>query len=113
MQTGRRKTSLNKGVASPYFWFSVEEDSTTAGSGKIIVFIRENENTIMKKLLYLAVMGFIFSCSDNKSDAAIESAPVTPGIENTNGNIPDSSNTIPLNSTLPVDSSRLNDSVPR
>jgi hypothetical protein len=92
----------------------VEEDSITVGNGKIIVFIRENEKTIMRKLLYLAVMGFIISCGDNKStDAATESAPVTPGIENTNGNMPDTSNTIPLNSTLPVDSSRLNDSLPR
>ena len=67
----------------------------------------------MKKLLYLSVIGFLISCGDDKStDAATESAPVTPGIENTDGNIPDSSTSIPLNSTLPVDSSRLKDSTP-
>lgn len=68
----------------------------------------------MKKLLYLSAIGFMVSCGDDKSNTTeTESAPVTPGIDNTNGNLPDTSSTIPLNSTLPVDSSRINDSVPR
>ncbi|HUC79637.1 MAG TPA: hypothetical protein VMR70_01925 [Flavisolibacter sp.] len=68
---------------------------------------------MMKKLLCLAVVGFILSCGNDKSNESVESAPVTPGIENTDGNLPDSSNSIPLNRTLPVDSSHLNDSLPR
>jgi hypothetical protein len=65
----------------------------------------------MKKLFYLAVLGFTFSCSDNKTNTTTtESTPVTPAADNVNGNIPDSTNNIKLNQQLPVDSSHLRDS---
>jgi hypothetical protein len=68
----------------------------------------------MKKLIYLAVISFALSCGNEKSDATkTEAPPVSPGIENTDGNIPDSTNSINLNQKLPVDSSGLRDSTPR
>lgn len=69
----------------------------------------------MKRLLFAIVAFAAFACSDDKkTDASsTESAPVTPGIENTNGNVPDTSTTIRLNQPMPVDSSKINDSSSR
>jgi hypothetical protein len=53
------------------------------------------------------------ACGNDNAKTSTESAPVTPGIENTNGNIPDTSTTMRLNNPLPIDSSNLKDSVPR
>lgn len=61
----------------------------------------------MKKLLsILFAAAFFASCgsgTDNE-DTNVKSAPITPGIDNVNGNIPDTSETIRLNRPLPVDS---------
>jgi hypothetical protein len=61
----------------------------------------------MKKILsILFVAAFFASCgsgTDNE-DTNVKSAPVTPGIDNVNGNIPDTTGTIRLNRPLPVDS---------
>jgi|GEM_PF-3296820 len=68
----------------------------------------------MKKIVGLVIVaaGFV-ACGSDNSKTAPESAPVTPGIENTNGNLPDTNTTIRLNGQTPVDSSNLRDSVPR
>lgn len=72
----------------------------------------------MKKLFALLLVTATFAaCGDNKtSDSTTtgpESAPVTPGINNTSGNIPDTTKAIRLNQPLKVDSSSVRDSVPR
>ena len=64
----------------------------------------------MKKLFSLLVIGFLFSCGNGKTDANKTESPVTPPVDNVNGNIPDSTNSINLNQPLPIDSSHLNDS---
>ncbi|RYZ49325.1 MAG: hypothetical protein EOO14_20840 [Chitinophagaceae bacterium] len=67
----------------------------------------------MKKLLSLLIMGFLFSCGNGKMDDNKTESPVTPPVDNVNGNIPDSTNTINLNQPLPIDSSNLKDSTQR
>jgi len=68
----------------------------------------------MKKIVGLAIVAISFvACGSDNSKTAPESAPVTPGIENTNGNLPDTNTTMRLNSPLPVDSSNVRDSVNR
>ena len=85
------------------------------GGGKIIVAKPVKENTIvMKKILYPAVMGFLLACGNEKTDdTKTESSPATPAVENVDGNIPDSTNSVNLNKPMPTDSSRLKDSTPR
>lgn len=65
----------------------------------------------MKKLLsILLVTGLLTACgngdADNNDakDVEVQSAPITPGIDNVNGNIPDTGETIRLNRPLPKDS---------
>ena len=71
----------------------------------------------MKKLFsFLLAAGFLVSCgSDGTSnaDTGAESAPVTPGIDNVNGNVPDTSETMRLNRPLPMDSTTGKDSTSR
>ena len=54
----------------------------------------------------------LLACGNDTSNNEVPSSPITPGVQNVNGNLPDSSNTIELNQSLPVDSSRLEDSIP-
>ncbi|HYO22686.1 MAG TPA: hypothetical protein VER36_09780 [Flavisolibacter sp.] len=65
----------------------------------------------MKKLLYLPVIGFLLSCGNDT--VKTETTPASPAVENVEGNIPDSTNSVNLNGTLPVDSSHLRDSTNR
>jgi hypothetical protein len=61
----------------------------------------------MKKTLsFLLVAGLLVACGNNKSneETEVKSAPVTPGIDNVNGNIPDTTETIRLNQPMAVDS---------
>jgi hypothetical protein len=66
----------------------------------------------MKKFFSsLILIGVFIACnSDKKTEAATEAAPVTPGIDNVNGNIPDTSESIRLNQPLPKDSASAADS---
>jgi hypothetical protein len=68
----------------------------------------------MKKMIAcLLLAGFFAACNSDKttkSEADTKSAPVTPGIENVNGNIPDTTRAIRLNRPLPKDSSQVTDS---
>ena len=73
----------------------------------------------MKKIFsVLLAAGLLVACgndgTDNK-DVEVESAPVTPGLDNVDGNIPDTSRTIRLNTDLPNDSvtGSAADTVPR
>lgn len=70
----------------------------------------------MKKLFFiLLVAGFAVSCGNDttKSEEGTKSAPITPGIDNVNGNIPDTTESIRLNKTLPTDSVTGTDSTRR
>jgi hypothetical protein len=90
--------------------------AATATDGKIIVSLCKNGITIMKALVYIALVSFLISCgNDSTTDAeTTQTPPVTPPVENVHGNIPDSANNINLNRPLPIDSSHLyNDSTPR
>jgi hypothetical protein len=61
----------------------------------------------MKKLLSIFfVAAFFTSCGggDANDETNAPSAPVTPGIDNVNGNIPDTTGAIRLNRSLPIDS---------
>jgi hypothetical protein len=58
--------------------------------------------------LPVLTLGLIMaSCGNDTSDNSVPSSPNTPGVQNVNGSVPDTSNTINLNSKLPVDSSRI------
>lgn len=62
---------------------------------------------MMKKTFFLLLTaGVLVACGNNEStdETSTKSAPVTPGIDNVNGNIPDTNETIRLNRPLPVDS---------
>lgn len=60
----------------------------------------------MKKILSIVLLaGFVACNSDNTTtEEGATGAPVTPGIDNVNGNVPDTSETIRLNRPLPTDS---------
>ena len=60
----------------------------------------------MKKLLSILLLAGLFTAcnSDSTTTEGNGSAPVTPGIDNVNGNVPDTSETIRLNNPLPTDS---------
>lgn len=68
----------------------------------------------MKKLFsFLVAVGFLFSCGGkgtSNEDTGAQSTPVTPGIDNVNGNVPDTTETLRLNRPLPVDSTTGTDS---
>lgn len=69
----------------------------------------------MKKLLAIFFAASVLAaCGNNgesNDDVDVNSAPVTPGIDNVNGNIPDTGETIRLNRPLPTDSVT-NDTMP-
>lgn len=66
----------------------------------------------MKKLFSsLLLVSVLFACNNDKTTDSTESAPVTPGIDNVNGNIPDTTDAIRLNQPLPKDSSGMTDSI--
>lgn len=65
----------------------------------------------MKNILFASFITLLVTaCSNDKTTESNESAPVTPGADNVNGNIQDTSNSIRLNQPLPKDSSGMNDS---
>lgn len=65
----------------------------------------------MSRLSYLLFSGFILLACNNSANeitsADSTAAPVTPGIDNVNGNIPDTGSAIHLNEPLPKDSSKI------
>lgn len=63
----------------------------------------------MKKLLFIFLLaGGVTACGNNNTETTEDrdtlAAPVTPGIDNVNGSIPDTGETIRLNTPLPTDS---------
>lgn len=61
----------------------------------------------MKKLLsVLLATGLLVACGNDtdNNNVDVESAPVTPGLDNVDGNMPDTARTIRLNTNLPNDS---------
>lgn len=64
------------------------------------------------KTLFFALLTtcFFVACGNDNSDTEVKSAPVTPGIDNVEGNIPDTTRAIRLERPLPEDSSRVDDS---
>ena len=67
----------------------------------------------MKAILYgLFLTVFFCACNGDQSTESsdVKSAPVTPGIDNVDGNIPDTTRAIRLNEPLPKDSTLVNDS---
>lgn len=60
----------------------------------------------MKKMFSILFVAVLFAaCGNNNNDeTSTQSAPVTPGIDNVNGNVPDTTETIRLNRPMPVDS---------
>ena len=67
----------------------------------------------MKKISVCILTALLFSCSDGTDKTTTgESAPGTAPIENVNGNVPDTTNSIsPDNTTKVPDSSHLKDSL--
>lgn len=65
----------------------------------------------MGRLSYLLFSGFILLACNNSANETTSAdstgAPVKPGIDNVNGNIPDTGSAIQLNEPLPKDSSNL------
>jgi len=68
----------------------------------------------MKMIFSGLLLASLFcACNGDKTsntNADVQSAPVTPGIDNVNGNVPDTTRAIRLNNPLPKDSSLVNDS---
>jgi hypothetical protein len=62
---------------------------------------------LMKKIVSALFVTVLFvACGNNTAndETGVKSAPVTPGIDNVNGNIPDTTETIRLNRPMPTDS---------
>ncbi|RYZ19976.1 MAG: hypothetical protein EOO10_23730 [Chitinophagaceae bacterium] len=65
----------------------------------------------MKKVLFsLLVIVTFAACGNDQTTESNEAAPVTPGADNVNGNIPDTTDAIRLNQSSPKDSSNIKDS---
>jgi hypothetical protein len=58
-----------------------------------------------------AVMLIAAGCGSGQTEPDVPAAPNRPAIENVNGNIPDTSNSMNPDASLPVDSSRIKDSL--
>ena len=56
----------------------------------------------------MAIIGMA-ACNSESETKTEESAPNVPAIQNVNGNIPDTTNTINLNGPTSIDSSRIKD----
>lgn len=68
----------------------------------------------MKKLSSLLIVVSLIPACNNTSDTSTSKDSTTnnqTNVENVNGNVPDSTSGINLNHSLPVDSSRMKDSV--
>jgi acid phosphatase class B len=68
----------------------------------------------MKKLFHFIIaIGFLIACnnSSNTSTSTDSATTNTTNVENVNGNVPDTTSGMTLNQSLPVDSSRLKDSL--
>lgn len=68
-----------------------------------------------KSVSLLLFLNFVIACNNSSSSSVSpdsSGAGNTPGIDNVNGNVPDTDAGIKLNKPLPKDSSRLDDSVP-
>lgn len=69
----------------------------------------------MRSLLFLLVAAsFIFACNNSSNTSTTpdsSTAPTTTNVENVNGNVPDSNSGMTLNQSLPVDSSKVKDSL--
>ena len=67
----------------------------------------------MKKVvLSMLIAGIVLACNDEKKTESNGSAPVAPGADNVNGNIPDTTDAVRLNQSMPKDSSLTRDSTP-
>ena len=61
-------------------------------------------------LLFLMIWG---ACGNKTEPSTTEETPKPANVENVNGNIPDTTNSVTLNNPMPVDSSKLKDSLDR
>ena len=67
----------------------------------------------MKKMVICSLALVLFISCNNSSGTNEEPTPTPTNVQNVNGNIPDTSSGSNLNGTMPVDSSKLKDSVNR
>jgi len=69
----------------------------------------------MKRLFLLALLThFLMACNSSSSTGSsgdTASTPATTNVQNVNGNVPDTTSGMTLNKSLPVDSSRVKDSL--
>jgi hypothetical protein len=68
----------------------------------------------MKKILsFIVLCNFIFACNNSSDSSTSKDSTTTnqTNVENVNGNVPDSTSGINLNHSLPIDSSRMKDSL--
>lgn len=66
-----------------------------------------------KNVFFLLAICFFAACGNDgttKSESDTSAGTSTPAVENVNGNVPDTTNTVPLNKPLPTDSSSGTDS---
>lgn len=73
---------------------------------------------MMKTLFFLLIIFNLLPACNNSSNTTTTSidsttAPNTTNIENVNGNVPDTTSGMTLNQPLPVDSSKVKDSINR
>ncbi|MDB5205056.1 MAG: hypothetical protein JWR72_131 [Flavisolibacter sp.] len=67
----------------------------------------------MKKLLSIIVISILFTACNNDKTATPESAPTTTNVQNVNGNQPDTTQGITLDSRQTSDTSKIRDTTPR
>jgi len=64
----------------------------------------------MKQIFFCGAILFLAACGDSGNKTDENSAPIRPGVENVNGNLPDTTNSITLDTN---DTTVRRDSVPR
>ena len=62
-------------------------------------------------LIWIAAAFLLNACGPGNQENDEHASPNVPGVQNVNGNIPDTNNTIQLNSRQTVDSIKASDSV--
>ena len=75
----------------------------------MIILIIAFQTFEMKKLFVFFIAVSILQACNNSSTTDATNAPTT--VENVNGNTPDSTNSTNLNNPLPIDSSKVKDSI--
>ena len=66
------------------------------------------------RIIYASFIVLLAACNNSSTTTTTEEAtPNQTGVQNVNGNMPDTNNSVNQNGTVPIDSSRVKDTMKR